>query len=300
MNDDKKVSIILITGFLGSGKTTFLNYLIHSLQDLKISLILNEFGSVKLETEFIKEKGVGEIAELSNGCMCCVAKSDIPHVIDYIVEKSPETNYILIEASGLSDPDPIRQTLQSLNRSDCKYDYTLCVVDSLNFESSLNTNPIILSQIGDSDLVLLSKTKEAGEKRVNDVKSKVENLGTGIKTILWDENLYPQIFLDVYIVNHLGGVKEHNHYHNMYADYIYTTDKEIEITKLQVFYKSLSMGIIRSKGYFFSNSKKYLLQYIGTKLEIEQVENDGKSTKSNILFVGLIDDIEKLKETPFF
>lgn len=110
----KKTPVLLVTGFLGSGKTTFLNWLIQTHPNIKISLILNEFGDVKLESQFIKEHEGGEVIELANGCMCCVANSDIPRIVRLILENAPHTEYIVIEASGLSDPDPIREVLHRI------------------------------------------------------------------------------------------------------------------------------------------------------------------------------------------
>src|SRR3989344_8256016 len=111
---------------------TFLNWLIHTHADQRISIILNEFGDVKLESQFVEEKDAF-ITELASGCMCCVAKSDIPHVIYLILDKSPQTEYILIEASGLSDPTPIHAALSGPELSDVIFfDKTIAIIDAIN------------------------------------------------------------------------------------------------------------------------------------------------------------------------
>ena len=63
---EQQIPVILVTGFLGAGKTTFINTLISQFPDKKISLILNEFGEIKLESQFVEKKGIGLVTELSN------------------------------------------------------------------------------------------------------------------------------------------------------------------------------------------------------------------------------------------
>ncbi|MDQ3239120.1 MAG: GTP-binding protein, partial [bacterium] len=160
MQINNKIPVILVTGFLGSGKTTFINTVLGAYPNLKISIILNEFGDTKLESQFIKTRK-GDVVELSNGCMCCVAQQDFERIITWILNEKPETQCILIEASGLSDPLPIATTLQDGKLSEkIKLETIVCIVDCLNFFSSKEKHPTVMVQLANSDIVLLSKHHE--------------------------------------------------------------------------------------------------------------------------------------------
>ena len=98
-----------MTGFLGAGKSTLINRILSEFSHLRFGLIVNEFGDVGLESQII-EASEDEIFELSNGCMCCVVRTDMKDAVHSLVEKAGFVDHILMEASGLSDPAPIAQT----------------------------------------------------------------------------------------------------------------------------------------------------------------------------------------------
>ena len=298
---NKQIPILLVTGFLGAGKTTFLNWLIQSHPDLKISLILNEFGDIKLESQFIKDHSGGEIAELSNGCMCCLAKSDIPRVINFILENSPQTEYIIIEASGLSDPDPIRDALRNDEvAKNTHLESTLCIVDALNFENIRREHAISMSQVGDADIIIISKVKEAGYETTTRVKNFIESIGVGTKVLLWDENLSPELFLipnsaKVKPVNK-SEVLEHHHEHEKYDEFWFKSDKQLDLQKFTRVMNTLPDNVIRSKGYINAESNKIMVQYVAHKLEVIESEWKDESPHSAVLFLGKELDLQNIQE----
>lgn len=172
----KRIPITLITGFLGSGKSTLINRIIEENKGKKFGLILNEFGDVKLESQIIKA-GSDEIVELSNGCMCCVVRSDLIKAVDDLITKMPELDYIIIEASGLSDPLPIAQTflMQDMNQR-IRLDSILCVVDALNFEKNSKNFEITVAQLKFADIILVSKTDIVDKMKVEAIKELVTDI----------------------------------------------------------------------------------------------------------------------------
>ncbi|HLP80241.1 MAG TPA: GTP-binding protein [Acidobacteriota bacterium] len=154
----KTVPITLLTGFLGSGKSTLINRILAENKNLKIGLIVNEFGDVALESEMINSTKE-EVVELSNGCMCCVVRSDIIEAVKKLLDSPKKVDYIIVEASGLSDPIPIAQTFL-MNNVDgrIRLDAILGVVDTLNFQKNMDNFQIALTQLQAADIILLSKT----------------------------------------------------------------------------------------------------------------------------------------------
>ncbi len=191
----KKVPLVLLTGFLGSGKSTFINRVLKEYADLKIGLIVNEFGDVNLESQIIT-KTDEDIVELSNGCMCCVVRSDLIATVEKLLTKNPELDMIIAEASGLSDPVPIAQTfLMNDVSGKVRLDAIFCIVDTLNFEKNSKEFYITLTQLRYADFVLLSKTDLASPEQVAKVREAIVALVPDVRII----DLHQEKDLDILI-----------------------------------------------------------------------------------------------------
>ena len=182
---DTRVPVLLITGFLGSGKTTFINWILKERPNDNISIILNEYGSIQLESQFLETRPFGVVSELANGCMCCVAKDDIPRVIEYILEKAPHTSQIIIEASGLSDPDPVALALQEGRLIESiRLDTIVAIIDAVNFEDHKKKFPIVMSQVADADLLVLSKATEISKDQETTLVDHLRSIGLNTKVLV--------------------------------------------------------------------------------------------------------------------
>ena len=112
----KKIPVIVVSGFLGSGKTTFLRYLLKE-SNKKFGLIINEFGDVGIDGDLIKscdkcdESEDDCVIELNNGCLCCTVQDDFVPSIKALLEFNPLIESIIIETSGLALPIPLIQAL---------------------------------------------------------------------------------------------------------------------------------------------------------------------------------------------
>lgn len=284
------IPIILVTGFLGAGKTTFINTLISKYPDKKISLILNEFGDIKLESQFVEKKGIGLVTELNNGCLCCVANVDLPRVINYTLDHAPKTEYLLIEASGLSDPDPVRATLQSqalTNR--IRLDTTVVIVDADNFSQVATTHPLVLSQIADADLAFISKTKGHSKVDLSKLVSQVSGIGTGTKTLLWDDSSDLSLVFDPPLHGHevVKDATTTHASHLAYESYLYTSNLPHDLNKLRTVITNLPSNILRVKGYVLVGGKRYLIQRVGHHVDTRLgSESDHLDVSTAILVIG--------------
>ncbi len=112
-----RVPCTVVTGFLGSGKTTLIRHLIENAQGKRLALIVNEFGDVGVDGEILRGCGVDacpeeNIVELANGCICCTVADDFVPALDQILSRTPKVDHILIETSGLALPKPLVQAFQ--------------------------------------------------------------------------------------------------------------------------------------------------------------------------------------------
>ena len=114
----KPVKIALITGYLGAGKTTLLNHILANTDGIRAAVIVNDIGEVNIDATLIQQGGVvnqsdDSLVALQNGCICCTLKSDLVNQLRDIAN-AERFDYIVIEASGICEPEPIAQTLISI------------------------------------------------------------------------------------------------------------------------------------------------------------------------------------------
>lgn len=161
------IPLRLITGFLGSGKTTFLiNYLDTFSDGRKIGVIQNEFSSSSIDGMIVRQnKGVYKMLEINNGSVFCVCLlgSFIESLAAFIKDNNPDE--IIMEASGMSDPTSIGQIIQSLKLRDQVYlDYTWTIVDANNFFKVKAIRSRLEHQIRVANTVVVNKTDLAGSE----------------------------------------------------------------------------------------------------------------------------------------
>ncbi|MEP5089664.1 MAG: GTP-binding protein, partial [Paracoccaceae bacterium] len=112
MSDLSKLPVTVVTGFLGSGKTTLIRHLMTNPQGKRLAVIVNEFGDVGVDGEILKSCAIPEcpaenIVELANGCICCTVADDFIPTIEAIMALDPQPEHIIIETSGLALPKPL-------------------------------------------------------------------------------------------------------------------------------------------------------------------------------------------------
>jgi len=112
----KPIPVTILTWFLGSGKTTLLNNILSNKQWYKIAVIENEYWEESIDTQLI-QKDVEELIEIKDGCMCCVVRGDLMKWVEQLLNSGKELDYIIIEASWMSEPGPVADTfIMEMNR----------------------------------------------------------------------------------------------------------------------------------------------------------------------------------------
>ncbi|HEX2654656.1 MAG TPA: GTP-binding protein, partial [Xanthobacteraceae bacterium] len=135
MNSLARVPCTIVTGFLGSGKTTLIRHVLANVRGTRLAVIINEFGDVGVDGEILK--GCGDdacpednIVELANGCLCCTVADEFVPAIDTILAREPRIEHIVIETSGLALPKPLVQAFHwPAIRSRVTVDGVIAVVD---------------------------------------------------------------------------------------------------------------------------------------------------------------------------
>jgi len=154
-----RIPVTVLTGFLGSGKTTLVNRILSENHGKRIAVIENEFGEVGVDHELV----IGadeEIFETSNGCICCTVRGDLIRILNQLRKRRDRFDSILIETTGLADPGPVAQTffIEDDLREYFSLDAIVTLVDAHHIEKELQDSPIALEQIAFADVILLNKT----------------------------------------------------------------------------------------------------------------------------------------------
>ncbi len=130
-----RVPCTIVTGFLGSGKTTLIRHVLENAKGKRLAVIVNEFGDVGIDGEILKGCGIEtcpeeNIVELANGCICCTVADDFVPALDAILSRAPKVDHILIETSGLALPKPLVQAFHwPAMKSRVTVDGVVAVVD---------------------------------------------------------------------------------------------------------------------------------------------------------------------------
>ncbi len=159
------VPLTILTGFLGAGKTTLLNRILHADHGLKVAVMVNDFGSINIDTQLVV--GVeGEAIALANGCICCTIRGDLLNSALQLLGRREPPEYLIIEASGVSDPWAVAETfaLPEL-RPYFQLDGVITVVDAEYARQQQHYEDLIVEQISAADIVVLSKVDLVGEEQ---------------------------------------------------------------------------------------------------------------------------------------
>lgn len=161
----QEIPVLLLTGYLGSGKTTLVNRILSNTKGIKFAVIVNDIGEVNIDASLIEQGGVvgqkdDSLVALQNGCICCTLKLDLVQQLNDIVSMS-KFDYIVIEASGICEPAPIAQTIcaypelypQLAKNGIAKLDSIVTVVDALRLRDEFGGgNDLLKENIGEDDL----------------------------------------------------------------------------------------------------------------------------------------------------
>ena len=314
----KRIPVIVVSGFLGSGKTTFLRYLLKE-GNKKFGLIINEFGEVGIDGDLIKscsncdELKDDFVIELNNGCLCCTVQDDFVPSIKALLEFNPSIESIIIETSGLALPIPL---LQALNWPEIRsLIYLEIVVGMINGESMLDDSPIndlskiinqyneinridhnasinelFKEQLGVSDIVLVSRSDILNDDQFEIIKKKLQgNLKSSVPILksnngkinlnyLFDSDLKKEVYKS-------SLTEDHHHEHvELISDSIklnYFLEKNDFEIKMSEILEDLNILRIKGRLWIPNKSLPLQIQIVGKKINTWFEEASEKCWRPN-------------------
>ncbi len=180
---DAHIPVVLLTGFLGCGKTTLLNRLL-ALPDMRNTLvIINEYGQAPLDHLLVTHVADQQVVELASGCVCCALRGDLAQTLRdahwrFARAGRRQFERVVIETTGLADPTPILRTLIHDERLQSRYRLacTLTVVDALNAAGTIAQQDEAVRQIAAADRLLISKSDLASDAGTESVRALLADL----------------------------------------------------------------------------------------------------------------------------
>lgn len=201
MEKKKTIPVLLLTGYLGSGKTTLLNRILNNRKGIRFAVIVNDIGEVNIDADLIAKGGIvgqndDSLVPLQNGCICCTLKMDLVSQLADLADG--DFDYIVIEASGICEPEPIAQTICAMPSMGEQYnrkgtvtlDCIVTVTDALRLrdefaggESLTRDNieeedieNLIIQQIEFCNIILLNKISEVTKEEAAQIKGVIRAL----------------------------------------------------------------------------------------------------------------------------
>ncbi|MBD2253445.1 CobW family GTP-binding protein [Nostoc parmelioides] len=315
--------VTIITGFLGSGKTTLLNQILKNKHDLKVAVLVNEFGDINIDSQLLVSVDQ-DMVELSNGCICCTINDGLVDAVYRVLEREERIDYLVIETTGVADPLPIILTFLGTELRDLtNLDSILTVVDAEAFEPNHFESEAALKQLTYADIILLNKTDLATSEKIQELEDYIQTVkdsarilhtkyGEVALPLILGVGLTPQ---DDYTTDDTEDTHKHNHEHHShdhdhdhdhhehhhhhehhshhldndgFVSVSFQSDRPFDIHKFENFLtEQMPQNVFRAKGIlWFSDSElRHIFQLSGLRYNLHADEWHSLP-KNQLVFIG--------------
>jgi len=200
-NEGERTPVTIVTGFLGSGKTTLVNYILKEQTQWKICVVENEFGEVSIDDGLVGENLAAkeDIITMDNGCVCCSIRGDLVRTFGMLVARRKDFHAIILETTGVADPSPIIFTFNTnaLLQDHYRIDSVVCLVDSKHIGLHLdekkpdgNINEAE-NQIAFADRIVLNKVDLVSKEELEEVEDRLRSMNSFAKLIKTERSRAP-------------------------------------------------------------------------------------------------------------
>jgi len=281
----QKLPVTMITGFLGSGKTTLLNYILQNFENYKVAVLVNEFGDINIDSQFLIAVEENMI-ELTNGCICCTINDNLADAVYRVLERQDRIDYLIVETTGVADPLPIALTFLGTELRDLtQLDAIVTVVDAETFTPTEHYNSgAAMNQILYGDIILLNKTDLVAEAKVNELEGYLCSIKERARILHSEYGKVPlSLILDVNLSGSGSSTETltasdtgPKHLDNDgFMSVSFQSDRPIALKKFQQFLDyQLPDNVFRAKGvlWFAESPRRHLFQLSGKRFTIDDSE----------------------------
>ena len=282
------MEVLLITGFLGAGKTTLIQHLLKSEFNAqeKVAVIVNEVGEIGIDGTLLAGQDV-DILELTSGCICCTIKTDFFKAVQEI-HRTFNPSYLVVETTGVAQPGEMLDVLFEPPLSDFSIlRKIITVVDADFFEAREVLGTFYDNQIKCADTLILNKIDQVDDDQVEKIDAVLRELNPRVNII---STRYcavdPATLLGVDSGSRLHASRDHHalhHAHEGFHSFTLEDTRLLDRAKLNKFLEKLPPDLFRCKGWVRFPDGSRILNYTGTNYRIEPAED---SHDTALVFVG--------------
>ena len=306
MEGEPRLPVTIVTGFLGSGKTTLVNHILAQQHGLKIAVMVNEIGEIAIDNALIVG-AADDMIELANGCICCSINNDLVDAIFRVLQREPGVDYLIVETSGLADPLPIILTfLRSEFRDLLRVDSIVAVADAENFSLDLFNSKAAINQLRYADVVLLNKCDRAGPELGAAVERSILRVSADARIV---RTVRAQIALPLILGAGLFRAERHPTHHShqhpidgghLVADGFETVSFEsaspFSAERFQAFLETLPGDVFRAKGILRidGSDAAHVFHLVGRRFTLDP-SPDSEPERNRLVLIGRNLDAGRLR-----
>lgn len=317
--------VTIITGFLGSGKTTLLNHILQNNQDLKVAVLVNEFGDIDIDSQLLVSIDE-DMIQLSNGCICCTINDGLIDAVFRVMEREDPVDYMVVETTGIADPLPVAISFLGTELKELtRLDSIITLIDAETFDPDHYYSDAALNQVLYGDVILLNKTDLASSEKVDELEHFLHTLRGEGRILKCQQSQVPlEAIIDIRIhtpvalqtqthPTHNGHDHDHGHdhhhhhesahaHHDHHHDHVHSdhlvndgfisvsfeSDRPFSLEEFQEFLNHLPEEIYRAKGllWFTVKDEQYIFQLSGKRFTLEPDFRPGRPQRNQLVIIG--------------
>lgn len=300
MERKTKIPVTVITGFLGAGKTTFINQLLQKYPNTKFALVENEFGEVAIDTKLVKGLEASQMFELKEGCICCTITDEYELTLLELAERFPDVEHLLIETTGIADPAPVIRPYfrDEKLREIYSYNGTICLLDAIHFDK-IPEQEISLKQLAVADLILINKSEQLKNSQREVWLKEIGKLNPFARLVFTEFGSAAEVSLDKVMqkirtaFDFVSFSISHKHIQTRLIEFEKTMSKEEFLRWVTYLMDVNKRAIYRAKGilYFQDEPFEYILQGVGGNFELTEGDLVMEEGLSKLIFIGKLENV---------
>jgi G3E family GTPase len=297
-----RLPVTLVTGFLGSGKTTLINYILSNRDGVRAAVLVNELGEIGIDNDLIISTADGMI-ELNNGCVCCTTNSDLIDSITRVLGRPDPVDHIIVETTGVADPLPVALTfLRPEFRAALRLDAIVAVADAEQFSLDLFDGIAARNQLRYADAILVNKSDRVTAGRLRTVEEKIRSVNPEARLIRASRCAVAlPLILDVDLFREKHSDHPHDHSHHLESDGFvslsFESDRPFSVSRFQAFLDAgRPAGLFRGKGFLWlaETDKRYIFHLVGGRFSLEE-DDRGDVGSNRLVLIGCDLDVTDLR-----
>ncbi|MCH9671037.1 MAG: GTP-binding protein [Gammaproteobacteria bacterium] len=296
------IPVTVIGGYLGAGKTTLVNWLLAAPDTPRFTVLVNDFGAINVDASLLKTHD-GDTLELTNGCVCCSIADSLGDALDDALARRPQPEHILIEASGVSDPDKIAHYARGW--PGCHLETIIVVADAETVIAQSRDKFVgstVQRQLAASELLCLNKLDLVDVATIDTVQSALRQLAQRativpcVHSAISPAAVFASPRTTATQTRHL---EPQHHHDEVFHSATIQTDEPISLTALEHLLSERPLGLWRVKGQVCliqEDHHLYAVQAVGARWSIEALPTPATPPVTRLAFIGVAGSPDLLTE----